>query len=72
MNYWAFERWVAGQNPKERKKTEKEEKRNQKTSVEIELIQFVTFVCITIVENKFIKVGFCFVLALQAKDRNST
>lgn len=72
MNYWAFERWVGGQNPKERKKTEKEEKINQKTSVEIELIQFVTFVCITVVENKFIKVDFCFVLALQAKDRNST
>lgn len=37
-------------------KVEKDGNRNQETSIEIKLIEFVTFNCITIVENGFIEV----------------
>ena len=46
--------------------------KNQETSIEIKLIKFATFICVTIEGNVFMEGFFCFVLALQAKARNST
>lgn len=61
MNYWAFEYLIGGQNPRGKKKAEKEGKRNQTTSIEIKLIKFIAFIYFTIVENVFLEV-FCYVL----------
>lgn len=61
MNYSSFEDLVGGQNPKEKKKVEKEGKSNQKTSIEIELMKFATLSVLQLWKMYLCKVLFCFI-----------